>query len=129
VPSPLIDTAIESMTRPRVALRLEGAIAAAAAGTAYFHYGHPWWLFLALLLAPDVSFAGYAGGQRLGVAVYNAAHAYVGPLILLTYGSVAGNGAAVAVALVWVVHIGGDRALGFGLKYPTALKETHLDRV
>ena len=31
--------------------------------------------------------------------------------------------------IVWAAHIGADRMLGFGLKYPTAFKDTHLQRV
>jgi len=30
------------------------------------------------------------------------------------------------VALIWVAHIGADRLLGFGLKYPEGFKPTHL---
>jgi len=33
------------------------------------------------------------------------------------------------LALIWLVHIGADRLLGYGLKYPTAFKDTHLQRV
>jgi len=32
-------------------------------------------------------------------------------------------------ALIWLAHIGFDRALGFGLKYPTHFKDTHLQHV
>jgi hypothetical protein len=32
-------------------------------------------------------------------------------------------------ALIWLAHIGLDRALSFGLKYPTFFKDTHLQRV
>ena len=35
----------------------------------------------------------------------------------------------VQIALIWITHIGVDRALGYGLKYPTAFKDTHLQRV
>ena len=31
--------------------------------------------------------------------------------------------------LIWLAHIGADRALGYGLKYPTHFKDTHLQRV
>lgn len=34
-----------------------------------------------------------------------------------------------AVALIWLLHIGFDRAIGYGLKYPSSFKETHLGRV
>ena len=35
----------------------------------------------------------------------------------------------VAIGLVWLAHIGFDRVLGYGLKYPEGFKETHLQRV
>lgn len=117
------------MTRPRLLLRVEGAAAAAAALLVYFHHGHPWWLLLLLILLPDLSFVGYVGGPRLGAAFYNSAHTYTAPLVLLAAGDLEGSSAAIAVALIWIIHIGGDRALGYGLKYPTAFKHTHLQRV
>jgi hypothetical protein len=30
---------------------------------------------------------------------------------------------------MWFAHIGMDRAIGYGLKYPTAFGDTHLGRV
>jgi hypothetical protein len=33
------------------------------------------------------------------------------------------------VTLIWIAHIGVDRALGYGLKYPSSFKDTHLQRV
>jgi hypothetical protein len=32
-------------------------------------------------------------------------------------------------ATIWVAHIGFDRMLGYGLKYPTAFSDTHLGRI
>jgi hypothetical protein len=40
-----------------------------------------------------------------------------------------GAGLPVQIALIWAVHIGIDRVLGLGLKYPTGFKDTHLNRV
>jgi hypothetical protein len=117
------------VTRPWLLLHLEGAVAAAAALTVYFHDGHPWWLLVLLVLAVDVTLLGYLAGPRVGAAVYNAGHTYVGPLVLLVAGDLASSGTSVALALIWVVHIGADRALGYGLKYPSAFKDTHLQRV
>ncbi|KKB35215.1 hypothetical protein QY97_01956 [Bacillus thermotolerans] len=34
-----------------------------------------------------------------------------------------------AVGLIWSAHIGMDRAIGYGLKYSTHFKDTHLNRV
>ena len=36
---------------------------------------------------------------------------------------------AVAVALVWLAHIGMDRMVGYGLKYPDSAKRNHLGEV
>ena len=34
-----------------------------------------------------------------------------------------------AYALIWISHIGFDRLLGYGLKYPTQFRDTHLQHV
>ena len=60
---------------------------------------------------------------------YDAAHTYVIPIIVGTIGVVADTEIAVQVGLIWLVHIGVDRAIGYGLKYPTSFKDTHLQRV
>jgi len=112
-----------------VLLHLEGAALLVAATVAYFALGQPWWLFLLVLFAPDLSLLGYLSGPRLGSVVYNAAHTMLGPLALLGIGVWAGQGTAVAVALVWLAHIGLDRLVGYGLKYPEAFKRTHFDAV
>ena len=39
------------------------------------------------------------------------------------------NGQTLMWALIWAAHIGFDRALGYGLKYPTSFGETHLGRI
>jgi hypothetical protein len=51
---------------PRLLLRTEGAAVFAAATVLYFHGDHPWWLYLVLALAPDLSMLGYLGGARAG---------------------------------------------------------------
>lgn len=38
-----------------------------------------------------------------------------------------GHRMTLLLALIWTAHIGLDRMLGFGLKYPTRFKDTHLD--
>ena len=101
----------------------------AAAVALYAHADYSWWLFALLALAPDVSFAAYAFGPRVGALVYDAVHTEALPLALGAVGVLGGWDSAVVVALVWLAHIGADRALGYGLKYPTAFKDTHLQRV
>jgi hypothetical protein len=31
--------------------------------------------------------------------------------------------------LIWIIHIGVDRAIGYGLKYPSGFRDTHLQRM
>ena len=117
------------LTLPGALLRLEGLVAAAAAVALFVHGDYSWWLFAALALAPDLSFAFYAAGPRVGALGYDVAHTEALPVALGAVGVLAGWNGAVALALVWLMHIGVDRALGYGLKYPTAFRDTHLSRV
>lgn len=114
---------------PRTYLRVEGLAVLVAASAAYFAVlDGPAWLFVVLLLAPDVSMLGYLGGPRLGAATYNLVHIYVGPLGLGGLGLVAVVPLAVELAPIWAVHIGLDRALGYGLKLESGFGDTHLSQ-
>lgn len=114
---------------PHLLLRLEGLAVATGATVLYFHEDFGWIAFVALILAPDLSFAGYAFGPRVGAIAYDSLHTEIFPVALGTLGVVAASGPATKVALIWLAHIGADRLLGYGLKYPTAFKDTHLSRV
>ena len=71
-----------------------------------------WLAFGLLFFTPDVSFAGCLGGPRVGAAVYNTAHSYVGPLIVAA--ALLSGGQEPALTLVWVAHIGFDRGWAMG---------------
>jgi hypothetical protein len=86
-------------------------------------------MFALLLLAPDLSMLGYVAGPRVGAVVYNVFHAYPLPAVLGIFGLLGGSPLVLAVALIWLAHIGMDRLLGYGLKYPTEFKDTHLGRL
>jgi len=117
------------LARPAVMLRAEGAAMLAGSVLLYWANGGSWWLFALLLLAPDASMVGYLAGPRVGAALYNAFHSYPLPAALGIFGLLAVSPFTVAVALVWFAHIGMDRLVGYGLKYPTGFKDTHLQRV
>jgi len=114
------------LTAPRALLRLEGATTLAIATALYGIRGGSWALFAALLLAPDLSMLGYRAGPVAGAACYNAAHTYLVPIALGVVGLAAGSTAVPLMALIWAAHIGLDRALGYGLKYPDGFTATHL---
>jgi hypothetical protein len=115
---------------PLLILRAEGAALLAVASAGFAATGLPWWLYAALFLAPDLSFAAYAAGPRAGAAAYNALHSTVGPALLAGFGFAAESSApALGLAAVWAAHVGFDRVLGYGLKYPSGFGETHLGRI
>jgi len=114
---------------PALLLRLEGLAAFAGALAAYAYLGGAWTLFAALLLAPDLAMLGYLGGPRIGAAAYNLSHAYFTPLALAAAGLAFGAPTALSLALIWIAHIGMDRALGYGLKYASGFSDTHLGRI
>ena len=114
---------------PRQLLHLEGLAVGVGSLVLYFDAGFGWLLLVVLILAPDLSALGYLGGARLGSLAYDLVHTYVGPVTLGVVGVVGSYELAVQLALIWLAHIGVDRLLGYGLKYPTGFKDTHLQRV
>jgi hypothetical protein len=121
---------VNAVGRPvRAWLRLEGGVLLAASVAAYAGLDGGWLRFLLLFLVPDLSFLGYLSGPRLGAATYNLLHSYALPLALVVTAEILDALPLLLVALIWLAHIGFDRMLGYGLKYPTAFQDTHLGRI
>ena len=118
-----------SYSAPRVWLGLEGATLLLGSTAAYFVLGGHWLLFVSLLLVPDIAMLGYLFGKRSGAHIYNFFHSTPLPAALLTFGFFAAQPLAVSVAFIWFAHIGLDRMIGYGLKYGSGFKDTHLNRV
>jgi len=113
----------------RVVLRLEGLVLLAIALLLYGRVHASWWLFAGLFLLPDISFTGYLCGPRIGALAYNAAHSTIGPLMLAALALVYPSLHLVPIALIWLAHVGFDRALGYGLKMASGFRDTHLGRI
>jgi multisubunit Na+/H+ antiporter MnhB subunit len=116
-------------SQPRLLLHLEGVTMFLTALVLYWYSGGSWLLFALLLLAPDLAMSGYLINQRVGAPVYNIVHSYPLPAAFAIGGLWSGNALLLALGLIWFAHIGMDRALGYGLKYPTAFRDTHFNRV
>jgi len=112
--------------RVRLLLRLEGFAAFAAALAVYWRSDYSWTAFAVFFLAPDLLMLGYLAGPRAGALGYDLVHTYVLPVALVCFGFFGGAPIAAAGGLIWIAHIGFDRALGYGLKYPIAFGDTHL---
>jgi Domain of unknown function (DUF4260) len=114
---------------PAILLRAEGIAVAVVSVTLYFNQGYEWWLLVVLALAPDLAMLGYLAGPRVGATAYDLVHTYVAPVLLGAAGVIWDFDTALKLALIWLTHIGVDRAVGYGLKYPSGFKDTHLQRV
>jgi hypothetical protein len=114
---------------PRLLLRLEGAAISGGAAFFFWRLDGAWLWFVVLFLAPDLSFLAYLVSPRVGAIVYNAVHTTLGPLALLALSAWRGWPIGGYLALIWLAHIGLDRALGYGLKYATGFGDAHLGRL
>ena len=113
----------------KILLRLEGFTLFLGMILLYQVWGGSWWVFAILFLAPDLSFLAYLTDARTGAIVYNTAHSYMMPVALLTLGFAAAEPLTLSIAMIWLAHIGIDRALGYGLKYEAGFAFTHLGRI
>jgi hypothetical protein len=113
----------------RILLRLEGLALLASMVLVYALWGGSWWAFVLLLLLPDISLAAYLAGPGTGAIVYNAAHTTVLPAALAALGLALSQPLMVSLAIIWLAHIGMDRAVGYGLKYEAGFGFTHLGRI
>ena len=113
----------------KTVLRLEGLTLFVGMVMLYAAWDGSWWVFALLFLAPDLSFLAYLSGPKAGALVYNAAHSYMAPMALMTLGFGFAAPLTLSVAMIWLAHIGFDRALGYGLKYGAGFGFTHLGRI
>lgn len=118
---------------PRIHLHIDGVALLVTAVAAYVLVGGNWWLFGLLLFAPDLFMLGYLAGPRTGAVVYNLGHSLLWPAILIglslfVLNAEAGATVLRSVGIVWAAHIGLDRALGYGYKYPTRFGDTDIAR-
>ncbi|MEN9407096.1 MAG: hypothetical protein RLZZ455_312 [Candidatus Parcubacteria bacterium] len=113
----------------RKVLHIEGLAVFLSSVYLYYLLGADWLLFVILFLTPDISMIGYVKNTKIGAITYNFVHNYVLGLVVCMIGLVLGSTLAVSLGLILLAHVGIDRFLGFGLKYPTHFKETHLQKL
>lgn len=113
----------------RVLLRVEGLFVLMASAYAYYLQDYSWQTFAVLFLVPDIAFAGYLFGSRIGSISYNCTHSYIGPISLIILGQIIKSDILLMISIIWFAHIGFDRALGYGLKYADGFAYTHLGRI
>jgi hypothetical protein len=84
----------------RLWLRAEGVATCLVAAYLYARESGSWLVFAALFFVPDISFAAYLAGSRVGAAIYNVAHSYVGPVLLAVTSLTTGTTLTRSISLV-----------------------------
>lgn len=88
----------------------------------------PWWIYVCLVLAPDIGMLGYLVNNRVGAYIYNFLH-HKGLGALITGLGIyffADQPHLIWVGLIWLGHASMDRFFGYGLKHFTGFDYTHL---
>lgn len=113
----------------KILLQLEGAAILLLSLYFYSYNQFSWLLFFVLLFAPDISMIGYLFNNKVGAVLYNLFHTYSLPIGAVILGVLLSSEVVLEIGLIWSAHIGMDRMIGYGLKYSTHFKDTHLNRV
>ena len=96
--------------------------------------GVAWWMYILLLLGPDIGMVGYLVNTRVGAICYNLTHHKGLGIVLMLIGLIAEvanmltnvQSGFFLVGLIIYGHSSMDRMLGYGLKYSDDFKHTHL---
>lgn len=87
---------------------------------------YDWWLFLILILVPDIGMLGYLVNSKIGALTYNLFHHKGIALTILILGYYYSLEWAVLTGIILFGHSAMDRMVGYGLKYEDSFKHTHL---
>lgn len=88
--------------------------------------GYSWWLFFALLLAPDIGMVGYIWDSKVGAWTYNLFHIKGVAIVVGLLGYMISNDWVIFSGILLFGHSSMDRIFGYGLKYTDDFKHTHL---
>ncbi len=110
--------------RPRLWLRLDGGVLFVTSVILFALTHQHWWIYPALLFVPDIFMIGYVRNTTIGAFLYNAGHSYLLPSLTILLGW--HHPLTLAIGLIWLGHVGWDRLFGYGLKYDSGFKHTHL---
>lgn len=113
----------------RVLVRVEGLAVLLLSIYFYSTLDFSWLLFFVLLFIPDLSMLGYLRNNKVGAIIYNIFHSYSLPITMVFIGMLFVNTITLTIGIIWIAHIGLDRMIGYGLKYQTDFKDTHIQRI
>lgn len=90
---------------------------------------YQWWWFLVLILTPDFSMIGYLFGNKIGAICYNLFHHKAIAILIYLVGIYFGQEILQLAGVILFSHSSIDRLMGYGLKYESGFKDTHLGKI
>ncbi len=102
-------------------------LALAVAALAYLN--GDWWMYLLLVLGPDISMLGYFGGNKTGAFCYNLFHHKGVAIVLIVLGWYLKDNTIMIAGIILFGHSSMDRIFGYGLKTNQGFKFTHLGTI
>lgn len=90
---------------------------------------YQWWWFLVLILAPDIGMIGYLFGNKVGAFMYNLFHHKGVAIAIYLLGVYLSVSVMQLIGILLFTHSAMDRIMGYGLKYDTGFKFTHLGEI
>ncbi|MBF4466772.1 DUF4260 domain-containing protein [Flavobacterium sp. LC2016-12] len=90
---------------------------------------YEWWWFLALILVPDFSMLGYVFDTKIGAFLYNIFHHRGIAVLLYIIGCYFKIEILQLTGIILFSHSSMDRFFGYGLKYESGFKYTHLGEI
>jgi len=85
-----------------------------------------WWIWIPIFLAPDLSMFGYLINNKIGAFTYNLFHHQLVAIVITGIGMLLQLPYVELTGLVLLGHSSLDRVMGYGLKFTTGFKFTHL---
>jgi hypothetical protein len=112
----------------KLILKIEEALMTAVAlyALSFHSLGLSAWVWVILFFLVDLSMLGYLANARIGAVIYNIFHHKGFALIILSIGYFIQSELLLATGLVLFAHASFDRIWGYGLKFETGFKDTHL---
>ena len=90
---------------------------------------YQWWWFLVLILAPDIGMLGYLFGNKIGAFCYNAFHHKGLAIAIYLVGIYLSLPLLQLAGIILFSHASMDRIVGYGLKFESGFKYTHLGEI
>lgn len=87
---------------------------------------YAWWVYLALILLPDIGMLGYLLNARIGAITYNLFHHKGIAILLIILAYYFQSSETMLAGIILFGHASLDRIFGYGLKYSDDFKHTHL---